>query len=62
MILLLLVILVTKPLRRGSSESSRIAVPETLDGVPILPDEVQALARGVLRLRRISQVAEHSFV
>lgn len=49
-ILLLLVILVTKPLR-GSSTSTRIAVPES-------PGEVQdggrRIAREVLQRRRVS--------
>ena len=50
-ILLLLVILVTKPLRGGESDSTRVAVPETQDGVQ---DAVRRIASEVLQLRRRS--------
>ena len=50
-ILLFLVILVTKPLRKRESDSTRVAVPETQDGVQ---DAVRRIASEVLQLRRIS--------
>jgi hypothetical protein len=50
-ILLLLVILVMRPLRRGESDSTRVAVPETQDGVQ---DGVRRTVSEGLQLRRIS--------